>query len=231
MDLLSGPIVGFDLETTGLAPSKDLPVEVGFAFDFPNREPLTIRFYVNPGISINPKAELIHGLSQDFVAAYGVSISECITQLKHIFGFLFAHQVPIAVMNARFDLTMVDYMFLKNGFEPLKWRNIIDPLVIVRRWDQDKTMSKNLKSLCERYGVEAETFHNATADAIAVARLARKLIKNFMELREIDSDILFLKQKQWHTDWANEFAAQLKEKGKVFKTEDFYWPTNFSCIH
>lgn|GEM_PF-6991800 len=225
MNFENGIIVGFDLETTGLSPSTDLPVEVGFAFDFPNKEPLFVRYYVNPEIEISPQAQMIHKISHEIVIKHGISIKACIKRLQHIFGFVFAQNVPIAVMNAQFDLSMIDHLFLNNGLEPIAWKNVIDPLVIVRHCDPDYTGSKNLKSLCNRYGVEVNDFHSAKADALAVAKLARKLFQKFDELKNADSESLFLLQKLWHNQWAKEFSVSLAQRGRQFKKEDFLWPT------
>lgn len=64
-DFLERPLCFFDLETTGVDVAKDRIVEIAMWKMGENNIPLTLHFYVNPGIPIPTEASAVHGLTME----------------------------------------------------------------------------------------------------------------------------------------------------------------------
>jgi DNA polymerase-3 subunit epsilon len=88
---------------------------------------------------------------------------------------------PLVVMNARYDLSLLDRECRRHKVTPLSARlgaapsPVIDPLVLDKHVDQYRKGRRTLQALCDYYGVTLDGAHDAGADAAAAARAARRL--------------------------------------------------------
>jgi DNA polymerase-3 subunit epsilon len=86
--------------------------------------------------------------------------------------------LPLSVMHAPYDLTVLDREFRRHLNRPLviAWP-VIDPLVLSRALDDEKGMKHKLPDIVTRAGLIWEgREHDAAADAIMTGRVALRLI-------------------------------------------------------
>lgn len=151
-----------DTETTGLDPARDRIVEVG-AVELINLSPArTFHAYYNPGMPVPAEATEVHGLTNEFLAAYPPFVAEPLLE--------FIGDAPLIAHNAAFD---VAFITAACGQLP---NEIIDSLALARAKHPGAPAS--LDALCRRYGIDASrrTKHGALLDAELLAAVYVELI-------------------------------------------------------
>jgi len=71
-----GPLLGFDLETTGVNPCSDLPVQVALIRWEPCGRGCRNVFIVDPGCEVPSGAQAIHGISTEKARHEGCPLGE-----------------------------------------------------------------------------------------------------------------------------------------------------------
>lgn len=225
-----GPLLGFDVETTGtdvttarIVTASVLIVRPAEALD-ERRQVKTFGWLINPGVNIPPEATAIHGIT-DMQAQKGEAP---ISALAAIAGMLHGAKqsgAPVIVYNASFDLTLLGYELARYDLPPLDIGHVVDPFVIDRRVDKYRKGSRKLVDVAKHYGVElGDDAHGAEADARATVRLAWKLAARFPALvGEVSLAELHETQIEWQADWAAGFEAYLAKQGKP-EHIDGAWP-------
>ncbi|MFJ8792689.1 exonuclease domain-containing protein [Streptomyces sp. NPDC102462] len=182
MSWISGPLVAFDLETTGTDIETDRIVTAAVvAVDADGRPPEPRTWLLDPGITIPHQASAIHGISTEHARRHGVSAAPAIEEITSTVADVLNSGTPLVVMNARYDLSLLDRECRRHGIRPPAARlragasPVIDPLVLDKHVDRYRKGSRNLRALCEHYGVPLDDAHNAVADAVAAARAARSM--------------------------------------------------------
>lgn len=184
MSWTSGPLVAFDLETTGTDIETDRIVTAAVvAVDADERPPEARTWLLDPGVTIPRQASAIHGISTEHARRHGVAAAPAIEEITSAVAGVLNSGTPLVVMNARYDLSLLDRECRRYGVEPLVKRlregaslsPVIDPLVLDKHVDRYRKGSRNLQALCEHYGVPLNDAHNAVADAVAAARAARSM--------------------------------------------------------
>ena len=127
-----GPLLGFDLETTGVDPGKDLPVQVALVRWEPRTKSRREVFIVDPGREIPGEAEAIHGVSTRRARREGCPLEDAAAIVHAVLETAQAERVPIVAMNASFDITITTVLFRNFGLRPIEWGALVDPLVIDR---------------------------------------------------------------------------------------------------
>ena len=97
-----GRIVAFDTETTGCMAWDEICqiAAVEYVGGAPAR---SLALYVRPSCRMNPFAEVIHGLSMDFLREHGLHPAEA---MRRFFGFV-GRDALLVAHNAPFDLRML----------------------------------------------------------------------------------------------------------------------------
>lgn len=184
MSWISEPLVAFDLETTGTDIETDRIVTAAVvAVDADGRPPEARTWLLDPGVTIPRQASAIHGISTEHARRHGAAAAPAIEEITSAVAEVLNSGTPLVVMNARYDLSLLDRECRRHGIEPLVKRlsggtspsPVIDPLVLDKHVDRYRKGSRNLQALCEHYGVPLNDAHNAVADAVAAARAARSM--------------------------------------------------------
>ncbi|KOX29781.1 MULTISPECIES: 3'-5' exonuclease [Streptomyces] len=184
MSWISGPLVAFDLETTGTDIETDRIVTAAVVtVDADERPPEARTWLLDPGVTIPRQASAIHGISTEHARRNGAAAAPAIEEITSAVAEVLNSGTPLVVMNARYDLSLLDRECRRHGIEPLAKRlsggaslsPVIDPLVLDKHVDRYRKGSRNLQALCEHYGVPLNDAHNAVADAVAAARAARSM--------------------------------------------------------
>lgn len=182
MSWISGPLVAFDLETTGTDIEADRIVTAAVVSVHPGeRLPEVRTWLLDPGTAIPEEAAAIHGISTEHARLHGEPAASAIEEITSAVGEVLDSGAPLVVMNARYDLSLLDRECRRHEREPLVERlrgrvsPIIDPLVLDKHVERYRRGKRNLRALCAHYGVQLDDAHNAAADAVAAARAARRI--------------------------------------------------------
>ncbi|MEU1804831.1 3'-5' exonuclease [Streptomyces sp. NPDC019937] len=182
MSWTSQPLAAFDLETTGTDIESDRIVTAAVVTVAPDGRPPEPRTWLlDPGVVIPQQASAIHGISTDHAREYGTQAGPAIEEITSAVAEVLNSGTPLVVMNARYDLSLLDRECRRHGIRPLGDRlrgiasPVIDPLVLDKHVDRYRKGSRNLQALCAHYGVTLDDAHNAVADAVAAARAARSM--------------------------------------------------------
>jgi DNA polymerase-3 subunit epsilon len=175
-------LIGFDLETTGTDIETDRIVTAALVrLEADGRISGERTWLLDPGVEIPEEAAAIHGISTARARAEGRPAAPAIEEITKAIAGELTSGTPLVVMNARYDLSLLDRECRRHGVEPLSERlgttphPVIDPLVLDKHADKYRKGRRTLQALCEHYGVELDTAHDARYDAVAATRVARRI--------------------------------------------------------
>ncbi len=220
-----GPLLGFDLETTGVDTSADVPVQVALVWTAGGRHIRDDSWLVDPGREIPEAAMAIHGISSELARREGRSLRETASRIHAAVRRAAAEAIPVVAMNASFDVTIAEGLFAAFGLPPLAWHAVIDPLVMDRYVDRDRAGKRRLDALCEHYDVPLQRPHDARSDAAAAVGLARRIGARYEECGALEPEELTLAEAGWYGRWASEHDASCREQGLPgLQPSEFFWP-------
>lgn len=217
-----GPMTGLDFETTGVSTEDDRIVTASIVRIQPGKPTDSTAWLVNPGIPIPEGAAAIHGITTERAQAQGKDpagvLLDVVTELEHAFD-----EGPVVLMNAPFDLTMLDRECRRHGVAGLdNVRPVIDVRVLDKRISYRRGPRK-LADLCAHYGVRIDGAHDSTYDALAALRVAWRIAERHPNL-QIDLGDLHDQQVIWAEEQMANFAAYRRGKGQPLDDEDGTWP-------
>lgn len=224
------PMVAFDIETTGTDACRARIVSLAVAECRGGAEPSVSTWLVDPRVEIPPEATAVHGLSDALVRERGVRPEGPLDAVADLLVSYWRRGLPCIVMNAIYDLTVLDAELRRHGLPRLGDRLggnmmlVVDPLVLDRYVDRSRRGSRTLAELCRVYGVLLSNAHTAEADALAAARLAWRLADRFPiqlggGLRELQN-----LQAKWYGEWAEAFEVWLRGNVDVESVVHRGWP-------
>ena len=124
-----GPLVGFDIETTGINLEQDRVVTAAIIETAADGSQRTRRTWlVNPGVEIPPEAVAIHGISTELAVADGIPAPVAVAEITDLLEQVLQSGTPLVIMNAPFDLTILDRECRRYGVVPLS-EPLDDPAV------------------------------------------------------------------------------------------------------
>lgn len=220
-----GPLASYDCETTGVSISNDRIVSA--ALIHPNGQ--TTQWLSDlDGAEIPKGASDVHGISTEHARAHGRPAKQVVDQIAHALAGELAGQAALVVMNAPFDLSLLDAECRRHGVRTVADRlgtwvsPIVDPLVLDRAADRFRRGKRTLEALAAHYGVPLTDAHTASADAAAALDVACAIAEKYPAL-QVPASVLHDWQVQWHARWAADFQAHLKKSGKPASI-DGSWP-------
>lgn len=144
--------------------------------------------------------------------------------------------VPVVAYNAAFDLTLLAAELRRHALPSLRERlggldpaPVIDPYTIDRSVDRYRRGKRNLEAVCREYGVRLDAAHDATADALAAARLACAIADRHPKVAALGPADLHRRQIEWYAEWAADFQSFLRRKGDATAVVDGTWPLRESA--
>lgn len=221
------PLASFDTETTGTDVTKDRIVSAALV----RSDGKTQRWLSDiDGIEIPEAASAIHGITTEHARAHGRPAKQVVEEIANaVAGELGAGRAALVVMNAPFDLPLLDAECTRHGVLTVSERigseigPVIDPLVLDRAADRYRKGRRNLESLAAEYKVALTKAHSADADAQAALDVSLKIAERYEEL-QVPARVLHGWQVQWHARWAANFQASLRSKGETDAVIDGSWP-------
>lgn len=241
--------VGFDLETTSPFPAEARIVSAALvalddddarlsrekpgvhAMDseaIEERErsdasPVVREWLVDPGIPIPEETVAIHGISTEYAREHGQDPAVAIEQLVIALTEEFDAGSAVVVMNAPYDLGVLQAEAARYGLQFPEPRPVIDPLVVDKQVDKYRRGKRRLGDLCGVYGVLLNEAHSAAPDALATVQVADCLAEKFPEL-QMPAGQLHDLQVGWRAEQAADFQAYLQRQGKTDAFIDGSWP-------
>jgi DNA polymerase III subunit epsilon len=221
----SARLLGFDLETTGIDTSRDVPVQVALVWAEADGGGRTDTWLVDPGRVIPDEAIAIHGITTERARSQGCSLGEAAVRIHSAFRRAARTGVPVVAMNASFDVTIAEGLFTAFRLPALAWHMLLDPLVMDRHVDQHRQGTRCLDALCQHYRVRLDRAHDAGSDAQAAVDLARRIGLRYRECGELTPEELTVLQTAWHEEWAVEFDTWSRAQGLPgLEAHEFSWP-------
>ncbi|MES9519633.1 3'-5' exonuclease [Streptomyces capoamus] len=224
-------LIGFDLETTGTDP-HEARIVTGAVIEVRAGEPMGRREWLaDPGVEIPADAVAVHGISSERAAAEGRPADQVADAIADVLAAHWRTGVPVVAYNAAFDLTLLSAELRRYGLPSLTDRlggahpaPVIDPYTIDRWADRYRRGKRNLEAVCAEYGIVLGSAHDATADALAAARLAAAIAERHPKIASLGPAELHQRQIEWYADWAADFQAFLRRKGQADAVVDGAWP-------
>jgi DNA polymerase-3 subunit epsilon len=230
MSWTSAPLLAFDLETTGTDIETDRIVTAALIGLEPGTPPKERMWLLDPGVPVPDEATAIHGISTEYARAHGGSAAEGIEEITRAIAESLASATPLVIMNARYDLSLLDRECRRNGVTPLAERlggrlsPVIDPLILDKHADRYRKGKRNLQALCAHYGVPLNDAHEAGADAVAAAGVARRLGERFPDVGSVSPADLHELQVRAAADQAASFQQYLRRTSDPHASIDPAWP-------
>ncbi|GAA4795102.1 MULTISPECIES: 3'-5' exonuclease [Streptomyces] len=226
-----GPLAAFDTETTGVDVEEDRIVSAAVVVqDTPGGRPRTTRWLVDPGVPVPPAATAVHGLTEDHLHRNGRWPSPVMEEIARLLAEQCAAARPLVVMNAPFDLTLLDRELRRHRASSLTryLENaplcVLDPRVLDKHLDRYRKGRRTLTDLCAHYEVELGAAHDAAADALASLEVVRAVGRRFAaRLERLSAAELHTLQAVWHAAQARGLQAWFARSGQP-EPVDPAWP-------
>ncbi|MFC9681328.1 3'-5' exonuclease [Streptomyces sp. NPDC056948] len=224
-----GRLAGFDTETTGVDVENDRIVTSCIVEVGDNTQPITANWLINPGVDIPEAATAVHGITTEKAKSDGQDAAEGIAELVAGLTQVVLSGTPLVIMNAPFDLTVLDREARRYGLETLTDTvggdlRVVDPRVLDKRVDPYRRGKRTLTDLCAHYRVKLDGAHSADADAIAACRVAWRIASQYGEIGNAFLEELHDQQEDWAAAQAASFQAHLRRKGEADAVIDGSWP-------
>ncbi|MGP4004101.1 3'-5' exonuclease [Streptomyces sp. 8N706] len=226
-----GPLAAFDTETTGVDVEQDRIVSAAVVRQSaPGAMPLVTRWLVNPGIPVPEAATAVHGLTDDHLQRHGRWPAPVMEEVARELVTQSAAGTPLVVMNAPFDLTLLDRELKRHRASSLASclggasLCVLDPRVLDKHLDRYRKGRRTLTDLCEHYGVVLTGAHDAAADAAAALELVRAVGRRFAaRLESLSAAEIHARQAVWHAAQARGLQAWFAHNGSS-EAVDPAWP-------
>lgn len=216
----SGPLCGFDIESTGVDPTTDRIVTASVVLVH-NGQPVFRDWLADPGVEIPAAATAVHKITTEHARSHGRPASDVIVEVAEHLERAWKQEWPVVAFNAPYDLTMLHYELIRHcddkglilltppgcGIGP-----VIDPFVLDRHVDRYRRGSRKLSGTCVHYGVSLTAAHSSGADAYAAAQLACALAEQYPQVGSMTLDELQDAQAQWYRESQWSFAEYLRSK-------------------
>lgn len=229
MSWASGPLVGFDTETTGVNVAEDRVVTAAVVFrDETGTHEAT--WLIDPGVEIPERASAIHGITTEMARANGQSPAEALPDIADTLVESLAAGFPVVAFNAAYDLMILDADLRRHGLPTLAERlgrevsPVIDPLVMDRALERYRKGKRTLTDLCRVYGIAAsEDMHTAEVDVAATLDLLTAMAAKHGEVAAMTAPELHAWQVTAHRAWAEDFNGWMAKNGRTGRA-DVTWP-------
>lgn len=196
-----GWLTGFDLETTSTDP-ETARIVTGAVVHYRRGQQTTARTWLSDvgGAEIPAAATTVHGYTTEACRAGGRPAAEVVEEITAELAAAVTDGRPLVVMNAPYDLTVLDREARRYGVLPLGERVspvVLDPRVLDKRVSPYRRGGRTLGDLCRHYVVPLDGAHSAEADAIAACGVAVKLGRRYWELGRLTPARLHREQVVW----------------------------------
>ncbi|MEH0399431.1 3'-5' exonuclease [Streptomyces sp. NPDC053741] len=231
MSWISGPLLAFDLETTGTDVETDRIVTAAVVrLEADGSVSAELTWLLDPGVAIPEQASAIHGISTERAREHGLPAAAAIEEITRAVADGLRSGTPLVVMNARYDLSLLDRECRRYGVDSVSERlgdapsPVIDPLVIDKHVDKYRKGKRALHALCAHYGVRLDDAHDARADAVAAARVVRRMAEKHRPVGAMPLDELHGLQVRAAAEQSQSLQAYLRRTADPAAVVEPAWP-------
>ncbi|SEM57489.1 exonuclease domain-containing protein [Streptacidiphilus jiangxiensis] len=233
-----GALASFDTETTGVDVEQDRIVTAALVVQETPGGPLLRRDWViDPGLPIPAQATAVHGLTDAWAREHGGAPGTAVEAIARALAENARAGRPLVVMNAPYDLTLLDRELRRHrGLTLAQYTSggsllVVDPWVLDRHVDRYRKGRRTLTALCEHYGVALTDAHDAAADATAALELSRAIGRRHRgALEGLSAAELHLRQAVWHAAQARGLERWFARSGTPTPVETA-WPLRLPLEH
>jgi DNA polymerase-3 subunit epsilon len=226
-----GRLAGFDVESTGVDTENDRIVSSCVVQCDGGQRTSSIDWIVDPGVEIPAEAAAIHKITTEKARAEGQPAVEAVEQIIVALAHAVFDSVPIVIMNAPFDLTMLDREARRYGLQTLSdivgdQLRVLDPRVLDKQVDTYRNGGRTLTDLCALYGVVLDGAHSADADALAAVQVTAAIAEKYPQVQG-DVNELHARQVKWAKAQQLSLASHYRRTpGKEHRAEGLRteWP-------
>ncbi|MFJ6620273.1 exonuclease domain-containing protein [Kitasatospora sp. NPDC091335] len=227
----TGPLASFDTETTGVDVEHDRIVSAALVVQLaPGAAVRTTTWLADPGVPIPDGARAVHGITDEQVRAHGRPARTVVAEVVRALAAEALAGRPVVVMNAPYDLTLLDResrrhhgLTLTDGLAAAGLV-VLDPRVLDKHVDRYRKGRRTLTDLCAHYGVELAGAHDAAADATAALELTRRMGTRYpAAIGGLTAAELHLRQAVWHAAQARGLQRWFDRSGTPERV-DPSWP-------
>lgn len=239
------PVLGFDLETTGIDAHADRIVQAAVVSVKHDTAPNLFTWLADPGVEIPAEAAEVHGITTEQARAEGQDIGQVLFELTGRLALWMGKGFPIAGFNIAYDLTMLEAENRRHGIDTLASRlpkgigPVIDAMVLDKyadKWRRSEcaknkkpcscgAVDRKLTGLCLHYGVKLDGAHDAGVDALAAALLWPKIIaRHSTKFRGMTLGSLHESQIRWRREQMNGLREYFDANGIEHDGCDPNWP-------
>ncbi|MEE6288178.1 exonuclease domain-containing protein [Georgenia sp. MJ173] len=225
----TGPLLGFDTETTGVDVRHDRIVTAALVMrDSGGSRQRT--WLIDPGVEIPEAASAIHGITTARARSEGRPPAAALDELAAEIVHAQRAGVPVVAYNASFDFAILDHELARWQLPTLAERlgrdvgPVLDPLVIDRAVDRYRRGKRTLSALCEHYQVVTTAeLHTAEVDVLATMQVLDCLVTVYPEVGEMPLVALAGWQRDRHRDWAENFNEWRVRQGFEGPGAELVW--------
>jgi DNA polymerase-3 subunit epsilon len=226
------PLLAFDVETTGIDTANDRIIQVALIKMQPRQRPESHTWLINPGVDIPEGATAVHGITTDHARTHGADPGQVLFEVTGRLALWMGRGFPTVVYNGAFDLSMLEHENARHGVDTLVSRlghgkvgPIADVHVLDKHADPYRKGGRKLTDVCAHYGVVHTGAHDATADALATARLfPRVMAKHARKFPGMAIGGLHQSQIGWRKAQMDGLRAYFDKKGTEHDGCDGGWP-------
>jgi DNA polymerase-3 subunit epsilon len=227
-----GRLASFDTETTGVDVESDRIVSAALVVEeCPGATPRSVRWLIDPGVPVPEGATAVHGLTEAFLRLHGTAPGAAVEEMARALAGAAVSGTPLVVMNAPFDLTLLDRELRRHrgrglaGYLEQGALCVLDPRVLDRYADRYRRGRRTLTDLSTHYSVSLTGAHDAAADALAALRVTREIGRRNADrpLGAMSTAELHVRQALWHAAQARGLEAWFARNGSPERC-DPAWP-------
>lgn len=226
-----GPLAAFDTESTGVDVERDRIVAAALVVQSGAGAPAAVRrWLIDPGVPVPPPAYAVHGLTEAHLRLHGSRPGPAVEELAGALADHASARTPLVVMNAPYDLTLLDRELKRHRDISLTARLgrslcVLDPLALDRHLDPRREGHRTLARLCGEYGVRPAGAHDAAADAGAALQVVRAMGRRFApRVSRLTAAELHTLQAVWYAGQARGPTSWFARAGAAPAAVHPAWP-------
>lgn len=231
LDWTYRPLTGFDVETTSTDPHT-ARIVTGSVVRYGGSWPTTRQTWVSDlgGADIPAAATAVHGFTTEVCRAVGSPAAVVVEEITSALAAAVEEGRPLAIMNATYDLTVLDREARRYGVLPLFDRvspAVLDPRVLDKRVSTYRRGGRTLADLCRHYVVPLEGAHSSEADALAACAVVVKIGRRYRSLGRLSPAQLHREQVGWareQNESLRDYFARTPGKAEWARDVRLEWP-------